>query len=475
MNFNGMKILILLLGDIFLLYGALLTTLILRYIRTSGELISYEFNAHFIPFTLVFSFWILIFGAFGLYDLRFIKNSKTFSYRLLRAIATCIILAVIVFYSYPIGIEPRRNLILIALITIAYLFIWRYVFNLLVIKTRALKVLFLGVSSEAISLADYLLKNPQLGHRPVGFISDNSLSQAGTFSVLVPHYNLSEKSISEITKEAGADIIVITPETKNDPKAVGALFQVVPLGISVVEFPDYHEARTGKVPLSLIREVWFLENLIGKANPGYEFVKRVVDLILALALGSILLVLLPAIALFILISTPLDILSYRKKRARPGDGVIFFRQTRVGKNGGVFDFIKFRTYVLGAEKMSEAKEVADDRRRYFFGSLLRKSYLDELPQVWNVLKGEMSFIGPRPERPEYVEELKQKVPFYEMRLLVPPGITGWAQINMENDASVEDAPEKMQYDLYYIKNQSIFLDLLIGLRTAFAILGRTGR
>ena len=125
--------------------------------------------------------------------------------------------------------------------------------------------------------------------------------------------------------------------------------------------------------------------------------------------------------------------------------------------------------------MHEAKEVANDQRQYAVGNFLRKSYLDELPQIWNIFRGEMSFVGPRPERPEYVEELKKTIPFYEMRLLVPPGITGWAQINMENDASVEDASEKMQYDLYYIKNRSFILDLLILIRTISAILRRQGR
>ena len=116
-----------------------------------------------------------------------------------------------------------------------------------------------------------------------------------------------------------------------------------------------------------------------------------------------------------------------------------------------------------------------DPRITRIGAFLRKSYLDEIPQIINILRGEMSFVGPRPERPEYVEDLKQKIPFYEMRLLVPPGITGWAQVNMQDDASVEDAPEKMQYDLYYIKNRSFALDLLIALRTLFTIFQREGR
>ena len=116
-----------------------------------------------------------------------------------------------------------------------------------------------------------------------------------------------------------------------------------------------------------------------------------------------------------------------------------------------------------------------DPRLTRVGKIIRATYLDELPQLWNVFKGEMSFVGPRPERPEYVDELKKKIPFYQMRLLALPGLTGWAQVNMEKDASVEDAPVKMQYDLYYIKNRSLVLELLIVLRTLFLLVQRTGR
>ena len=125
--------------------------------------------------------------------------------------------------------------------------------------------------------------------------------------------------------------------------------------------------------------------------------------------------------------------------------------------------------------MGDTKTMPKDPRQYTFGTFLRTFYLDELPQAWNVLKGEMSFIGPRPERPEYVEHLTQTIPFYKIRLLVPPGITGWAQISMKNDASVEDAPEKLQHDLYYIKNKSLALDLNIALKTIWVILSREGR
>ena len=131
--------------------------------------------------------------------------------------------------------------------------------------------------------------------------------------------------------------------------------------------------------------------------------------------------------------------------------------------------------VKNADEMSGEKQDGDDPRQTRIGMFLRKHYFDEIPQIINVLKGDMSFVGPRPERSEYIDELKEKIPFYEMRLLVPPGLTGWAQINMEDDASVQDAPEKMQYDLYYVKNRTSALDLLILLRTIATLLKRQGR
>lgn len=464
-----MKILTLIIGDVLLFYAALWAALGLRYRNGSVE---DALQQHLLPFTVVFFLWTLTFGSFRLYDFRFIKNNKEFLYRLFQAVALNTVLAVLVFYLIPLwGIEPRRNLLIIVLFSIFALSLWRYGFNLLIVKAPATRVIFFGINPDTVHLVDYLLKNPQLGHRPVGFIANRA---TGSETLPIPQFVFDEKSFPHIIRDTGADIIVIAPEMKGNKMLVNVLFQVLPLGISVVEFPAFHEKIAGKVPLSLIAEVWFLENLIG-AKPRYDFFKRILDLMLACIFGVIVVLLLPFVAAANFISHPRDVLEYKAKRARPGDGIVFFRQTRVGQNGQLFNFAKFRSQVLGSEKMGEAKQLANDPRQYPVGQVLRKTYIDEFAQVWNVLRGEMSFVGPRPERPEYVEDLKKKVPFYEMRLLVKPGITGWAQVNMENDASVEDAPEKMQYDLYYIKHRGVALDLLILMRTVFSILGRTGR
>ena len=465
------KVLLLILGDAALFYGALRLTIILRYGTAYAPI---AFRQHLTPFTVVFAAWLLCFGSVGLYELRLARNGTPFLLRLLRAMGINVLLAITIFYLFPFfEIEPRRNLFLIATLATLGVFAWRHLFNLLIIRAPGTRVLFLGINAETVGLIDFLLAHAQLGHKPVACVTNGEPLPPSL--PLLPNFSLKDKGFRHIVFDMGAEIVVIAREMKRNPDVVRALFEAIPLGISVIEFPAFHEMLTGKVPLSLIEETWFLENLIGIRKRTYDFFKRLADILLAAATGIATLALLPFICLGIFLSTPAEILNWKKLRAREGDGRFFFRQRRVGKNGKLFDFIKFRSYRLGAEKMGETKEFENDPRQYPFGKFLRACYLDEFPQCLNVLRGEMSFVGPRPERPEYVEELKKRTPFYEMRLLVKPGITGWAQVRMEDDASIEDAPEKMQYDLYYIKNRSIALDALILLKTITTIFRRQGR
>lgn len=462
-----LKVSFLLLGDFLLLYGALFAALFLRYAPLDED--DWDFiSSHIIPFGAVFGVWIVIFGAFGLYDLRLMRNNKRFFYRLMNAAGMATILAVLILYFTInfFGIEPRRNLILIAFFAVLILSGWRFLFNYFIVKTPGWRVLFIGVNKEAASLIEYLLKNPQLGQKPVATLTING---AGTnFHLPLPRTQPAEKiphfsdgsEIEKAVRNYCVDTIVITQDIKENKTLVDMLFRVVPLGVGVVEFTKFYEMFTGKIPLSLITEVWFLENLVGIKKQMYEFFKRLADVILILIAAVPALILFP----FIAVAIKLD-----------SEGPIFYRQRRIGRHGKEFQIIKYRTMVKDADKLDGRKGDGPDPRHTKVGLFLRKSYLDELPQIINILRGEMSFVGPRPERPEYVKKLKQKISFYEMRLLVPPGITGWAQINMENDASVEDAPEKMQYDLYYIKNRSFVLDFLIILRTIFIIFRRQGR
>ena len=451
------KILLIVMGDICILYAALYGSLVIRY---GPNLTPGIISKHFISFSIIFALWLITFGAFGFYNLRSMRNEKIFLYRLLRVMATNTIIAITAFYLFPFEIEPRRNLFIIAAIATVGIFIWRYLFNLVIIRAAVMRVVFIGYNQEMIDLAGFLLHHPQLGHKPVAFISGHE--QPLILPADLQHIPLTHEHLSHAIRGTKPDMVIISPEMKSNKMTVNVLLTLIPLGIGVAEFPAFHEAMTGKIPLSLIEEVWFLENLIGIKKRSYEFIKRLLDIGIAVPLGIVMLMLFPFLSLAIKLDSP---------------GPVLFRQKRVGRHGRQFTLVKFRSMVQDAETLSGQKAHGQhiDPRQTRIGGIMRKTYLDELPQIMNILAGEMSFIGPRPERPHYVEELKSKIPFYETRLLVPPGITGWAQVNMENDASVEDAPEKMQYDLYYTKNRTFVLDLLIALRTFSAIVQRQGR
>jgi lipopolysaccharide/colanic/teichoic acid biosynthesis glycosyltransferase len=204
-----------------------------------------------------------------------------------------------------------------------------------------------------------------------------------------------------------------------------------------------------KLPLADLEETWFLEN-IESAGQFYDPLKRAGEFLAAIAMIIVLLPLEALIALLVLITSR---------------GPAIYKQVRVGKNGETFTLYKFRTMRQDAEKQGAQWATKKDPRATPIGKVLRASHLDELPQLMNIIRGELSFVGPRPERPEWVGKLKEQIPYYETRLLVKPGVTGWAQINHPADTDLEDVKQKLQYDIYYLKNRSLVLDLAIVVKT----------
>jgi lipopolysaccharide/colanic/teichoic acid biosynthesis glycosyltransferase len=227
--------------------------------------------------------------------------------------------------------------------------------------------------------------------------------------------------------------------------------------------PVMYEALTGRVPVEHVGRHWYVSLPVGATPPGrfYTAVTRTGDILFAL-LG---LLLLAVVAPFVWLGNRLW-----------SPGPLLYSQVRVGRAGSLYRIVKFRTMVPDAEKQTGAVWAKDrDPRITSFGNLLRRSRLDELPQVWNILRGEMGLIGPRPERPEFVAQLAEQIPFYRSRHAVKPGLTGWAQVRYRYGASVEDALIKLQYDLYYIKYQSLWLNLLILYKTVRVVIGMQGR
>src|SRR3989344_1736072 len=305
---DKIKTAVLVIGDFALFYLALAVALILRLPETDLEM----FYAHIVPFGANFIIWIVFFGAFGLYEMKGLGSAKHFLYRILQAMVFNTLLASTFFYFFPFfGIEPRRNLLLTIVFSTIFIFLWRFLFNLIIIRTPATRVLFFGKNKEIMWLADHLARHPQLGHKPLGFIERG-------------------EELRETVSKARANAIVITHEIKENKTLVRALFQMIPMGISVMEFDAYYEMLTGKVPLSLIEEVWFLENLIGIKMQFYEFFKKLADIVFAVILALPATILLPFIALAIKLDSR---------------GPVFFMQKRVGRGGKVFKLWKFRSMV----------------------------------------------------------------------------------------------------------------------------------
>ncbi|MEK7578370.1 MAG: sugar transferase, partial [Patescibacteria group bacterium] len=237
-------------------------------------------------------------------------------------------------------------------------------------------------------------------------------------------------------------LIVSAEQFDHSQKLAFLLFQYFKKGAVISGLDKFYENITDRVPISIIREVWFLENISEIGGGFYETSKRIFDIAAGIILGLAVIIILPFVAAGIKIFDP---------------GPIFYLQKRIGKNGKIFTLVKFRSLPVKLElAINHKMQKPDQEEITSFGKFLRKSHWDELPQVWNVLKNEMSFIGPRPEKPEFVERLSEEIPFYGMRQLIKPGIAGWAQLHNPNAApTLKETLQKLQYDLYYVKNLTV--------------------
>jgi exopolysaccharide biosynthesis polyprenyl glycosylphosphotransferase len=248
----------------------------------------------------------------------------------------------------------------------------------------------------------------------------------------------------------------------NGPSPTGDfLYSLIRHGVSVTDTASLWEEIFCELPIESVSAVWFAGNLQNaRSRRPFLTFKRALDIIAAIIIGILSAPLWPVIAAAIKLSGP---------------GPILFSQVRLGLNGQPFTLYKFRTMGMDAEANGAQWATKNDPRATPVGRFLRHTHLDELPQIWNILKGEMSFIGPRPERPEFAAALEKSIPYYDLRYLVRPGITGWAQINYRYGSSTDDAKCKLAFDLYYVKNQSLFTELKVTLKTALMVFRGEGR
>lgn len=454
---NKIKKIILFTGDLFILYVSLYITLNIRY----GFPPEYgTLEKHIIPFSIVFLMWIIIFYIIGLYDRNLQQNTLVFYSLIGKSIIFCGISATIFFYFIPdIGISPKRVLFINLLVFTAMFYIWRKLYNHILRSSMVSNhILFAGINNRTMEIVNKIFKNPQLGYRISTIIIDNKKYTdkiPGNINV-VPSDNF---NLLKIIKDEKIQIIVTSDEKLND-KIARQLYKRQKNNINLLSITDFYEELTGKIPVNLINETWFLKNLNENRKKLYETSKRIFDIIFSIICIIISIPILPIVSMAIKIDS---------------SGPVFFSQIRSGKNGKKFLAIKLRTMKKDAEKNGPEWAKINDSRITRIGGFLRKTRIDEIPQLFNVLRGEMSFIGPRPERPEFIKTLEENIPFYSQRMIIKPGLTGWAQINFPYGASIEDGMEKMQYDLFYIKNRSFILDLSIILKTINTVLRGGGR
>jgi len=307
------------------------------------------------------------------------------------------------------------------------------------------RLLLVGADDGIRELLDELGKHPQAPYEVVGIVHDEPVDHVGG-ALRVGR----TAELESILRQARPDLVVLGPDGCR-AGALSHVLDVASLGIRVVGVHHFNEHAFGKVPVQHLAPEWFMGVLHLYQRPYSRIVKRTFDLVVA---GVALLVLAPfLLALFLIV-----------RASSPGP--VFFRQLRLGEGGGVFEINKFRTMVDGAEQAGVAVWASvDDARVTRIGRVLRRTRLDELPQLWNVLRGDMSIVGPRPERPEFLDLLHETVPFWTRRHLVKPGITGWAQVRRGYTDDAMGTADKLAYDLYYLKHRSLLFDLAIAWRT----------
>jgi exopolysaccharide biosynthesis polyprenyl glycosylphosphotransferase len=432
---HKIKAFLFVVADVAALYVALFLTLIIRY---GSNFYAQFYDAHALPFTAVFVLWLIVFYIAGLYDLRRLRNNLDFLKTLFLCIGINAALAVMLFYLIPVfGIAPKTNLLLFVVIFAVIEIFWRRLLNRTIAFGEAPnRTLIIGDGAIGAELKKTIGENPQLGYAIKAEMDERA-------AYAVP------QEIKAIARREGVNLIVISDHLKQEPKLVAVLYELFGSGVLVIDMTSLYEIIMRKVPLAEIQETWFLENIAGEVR-FYDSLKRASEFVGALLVGITLIPFEIVIALLVALTSR---------------GPIIYRQVRVGEKGKEFMLYKFRTMRVDAEKDGAQWAVKNDRRTTPIGGFLRRSHLDELPQLWNIIRGDLSFVGPRPERPEFVEKLEARIPYYEARLFIKPGITGWAQINHRADLTDEDVTEKLQYDIYYLKNRSPILDWAIILKT----------
>jgi sugar transferase (PEP-CTERM system associated) len=440
-------------GEVIVIWTSFLVAALIHFRADSLLVLAYDNGFYKIlgvtALALVFLYY------FDLYDLQRLRSQGEIYFRILIVLGTLSLVLAALSFLLP-DFTMGGSVFLLGLIILTLGLIgWRsaYIWVLRQPYFRE-RVYILGSGNRATQLIDALRSRPELGMEVIGW--------AGA----IENEALARESLGEIMinlKNRGAvDRVIVAMADRRGKMPVRELLELKMSDVKVEEATGLTEQISGMIDVDALNPSWLIFSDGFRMSPAFVLVRRCVSTLLAFACLLVVSPLLPLIALGVKLSSP---------------GPIFYKQKRVGRNGSVFYCYKFRTMTADAEaKTGPTWAIDGDLRITTIGGILRKCRFDELPQLWNVLKGDMSFVGPRPERPEFVQTLVEAIPYYYLRHIVRPGLTGWAQINYPYGASVEAAKEKLKYDLYHIKNMSVGFDLFIVFQTIKTVLfGRGSR
>jgi sugar transferase (PEP-CTERM system associated) len=404
---------------------------------------------------LIVGVFVLLMYYFDLYDSIVLSNRREVVTRLVGVLGCSFVTLAVLYYAFPdVRLSGSTLWVGVAIVGIA-LPAWRKLFFVLNRSTRfSERAIFYGDGPLAGPLMEEISHRPELGVRIVGFVGQDS-----TVAPRVARFDYDD--LVEAAQQHNVQRVVITMGDRRGKLQVDKLLKLKTSGVYIQDGPEYYESITGRIPLDSLRLSWLLFSPGFHVRAALRLYKRLFSLILG--------------GLAILLTSPLMLLAAIAIRL-DSKGPAIFRQKRVGEHGKLFTVFKFRSMYAGSDKKKLTPVEDGDPRVTRVGKWLRRTRVDELPQLFNIVKGDMAFVGPRPFVPEQEEDCAAKIPFYEQRWLVKPGATGWAQINRGYNATLEDNREKLAYDLFYIKNVSFGLDLFIMFSTIkILLLGRGGR
>ncbi|MCC7160295.1 exopolysaccharide biosynthesis polyprenyl glycosylphosphotransferase [Candidatus Nomurabacteria bacterium] len=420
------KMFFILATDLAALFGALFLMIFIRY---GKDYFFAQLNIHFVPFLIIIILYILTFYIFNLYSFRFNKNITEFTSSFIKSLIVSFFFSILIFYIFGsfFKLTPKTNLIIFTGIFGVIDFYSRIIIRRYFVKKGiSLKIIAVN-NGERNELIEEIINNQNIGYKIIKELN-----------------NFNQKEIFDLKP----DIIILESIKEID---FDNIYSLLKKGIAIYTINNFYEETFQKVATEKIDKETMID-YVSKNKTIFNFIKRIIDVFLSLLLIIIFFPIFLIIAILIKITSK---------------GPVMFSHKRISLNDNEFIIYKFRSMYLNSEKNGAVwtEDNKKDPRITPVGRFLRGTHLDEIPQLINILKGELSFVGPRPERPEFVDKLSKDILYYNLRHSVKAGLTGWAQVNYKYGASVEDAKEKLRYDFYYIKNRNIFFDILIILKT----------